>query len=133
MFKGEEVVSLPAGLSDEQVRANVEESLSKLGRVRIDKRGEISIEPRDKFGSFMTDVTMTGQIRKKSGGSEVSVSYNCKPSVANWIISIILFLFTCVGGLVLLVSMGAKGPVGTAVRGALADLEDAVGDGHELT
>ena len=127
MFKGEESVSLPAGVTDDQARAKIEDILGELGRVRIDKRGEISIEPKDKFGSFLTDVAMSGQLRKRCGGLEVSVAYDCKPSVVNWIIAVVGTLTLCLGFLVLLVPMTAKGPVSKAVRGALGELEEALG------
>jgi len=124
VFKGEEVVRLPPGLTGERLREKVEEVLSALGRTRVEERGLISIEPREKLGSFLTEVSMEGSLRPRSNGHEVSVSYECKPTVANWVISGILLLTTCVGGAVILVPLQAKSSVGKAVRSALADLED---------
>ena len=129
MFRGEDVVELPAGVTEDQARAKVEDVLSELGRVRIDKRGGIEIEPRDKFGSFLTDVALSGQLRKRGSGYEVSVAYNCKPSVVNWIIAVVGTLTLCLGFLILFVPLSAKGTVGKAVRRALDDLEEAVGKG----
>jgi len=49
----------------------------------------IAIEPRDKFGSFLTEVTMEGGLRKRSDGYDVSISYASKPTVVNWIIIVV--------------------------------------------
>lgn len=68
MFKGEETIHLPVDLPETQVNEKIEEVFGELGRVRVDKRGGITIEPRDKFGSFLTEVTMEGHLRKRSDG-----------------------------------------------------------------
>lgn len=125
MFKGEEVAHLPPGLPESVVNQRIEDALGELGRVRIDKRGDIFIEPRDKFGSFLTEVTMTGRIRRHSDGDEVSIAYNCAPSVTNWILAVVLFLVTCFGALIILVPMGEKSKVAKSVRGTLLDLEES--------
>lgn len=127
MFKGEEVVRLPVDLPETQVTEKVEEVLGELGRVRVDKRGGITIEPRDQFGSFLTEVTMEGQFRKRSDGYEVSVSYVCKPTVVNWIIIVVGTLALCIGWVLIFVPMSAKAGVAKSVRPALAELEDAFG------
>lgn len=68
---------------------------------------------------------MTGQIRKHSDGTEVSIAYNCSPSVTTWILAVVLFLVTCLGALIILVPMGEKSKVAKSVRGTLLDLEES--------
>ena len=127
----EDAAHLQTGTSEEQVGRKVEEILGDLGRVRVDARGGIRIEPRGGDASPLTDVEMDGRLRQREGGYEVTVRYICKPSAVSWVIAAVLFVTTCVGALLLLylVPLSANQKVGRRVRNALDDLEDAFGKG----
>ena len=124
----EEVVAhLPTRLSEELVGGKVEEVLDELGRVRVDARGGIRVEPRSEDLSPLTDVEMDGRLRQVADGYEVTVRYVCKPSAVSWVIAAVLFVTTCVGAVLLLylVPFSARQKTGKRVRYALDDLEDA--------
>lgn len=125
MFQGEETASLPVSLAETVVYQKIEEVLGELGRVRVNKRGNITISPRERFNSFLTDVSMEGNVRKTRDEYEISIAYSCKPSTANWIIIVIGTLTTCLGWVTIFVPMSSKSSVGRAIQDALADLEDS--------
>ncbi|HEX4612565.1 MAG TPA: hypothetical protein VH092_30505 [Urbifossiella sp.] len=125
MFRGDAAVTFTTAKPDAEVATGVAEALAPLGRVKIDKKGIIEIEPAAKLTSFLTDVTVEGTLRKKAGGGyEVVIEFDCKPTLANWLIAGFGTLFLCVGFVVVFVPLGDKKKVGKAVRGALRDVED---------
>lgn len=70
---------------------------------------------------------MEGNLRKRSDGYEVSVSYACKPTVVNWTIIVVGTLSMCIGWVLIFVPMSAKAGVAKSVRAVLGELEDAFG------
>jgi hypothetical protein len=126
MFTGDEVVTVPGHLPEDQFQKLLEDELGVLGRVRIDDRGGLRIEPREGLKSFLTDVTMEGDVRRrKNNDYEVTITYTCSPTTANWVLAVVLFLCTFFGAAIVLVPLLEKGKVSKAVSRALADLEDA--------
>ena len=69
-------------------------------------------------------VDLSASVRKKADGYDVAVSYSLSPSVVNWILAIVLFLFTCIGVIIIAVPAMEKGKVAKAVTNALNDLDD---------
>lgn len=127
MFRGEESIKITTTQPEAVVREKVEEALSEIGRVRIDKRGSLEITPKDKFSSLLTETTMEGQINKKKDGEyEIVINYNCKPSIINWVIIVGGTLMLCIGWVAIFVPMTEKAKVSKAVRNALLNVEEAV-------
>ncbi len=125
MFKGEQSTSIASNLSEEQFYEKVQSELGTLGRVKVSKKGDISIEAKESLKSFLTDITMDGSIKKRSNGEyEVVVSYSLAPSVINWVAAVVLFITTCFGAAIVLVPMLEKGKVDKAAKDALRDLEE---------
>ncbi len=127
MFKGEESIALSTPLPDPEVMKKVQEALGILGRVRIDKRGAIEIDPKGKFGNLLTDTTMEGMIRKKGDGYDITIDFSCKPTVVNWVI-ITVGTLLCWGlnWLTVFAPLMDKKKVAKAVRNALLDIEEGV-------
>ena len=126
MFTGDEVITVPGDLPEEKFQAVLVDALGVLGRVRIDDRGGLRIDPREGLKSFLTDVTMDGDVRRrKNNDYEVTISYSCSPTTANWILAVVLFLCTFFGAAIVLVPLLEKDKVSKAVKRALEDLEDA--------
>src|SRR5258706_13667183 len=90
MFKGESSVKFKSAKPIAEVFSTVEDTLLPLGKVQINNRGVISISPKDKYCSFLTDTTIEGEVKKGKMPDEytVTLNYDCSPSVANWIITI---------------------------------------------
>ena len=126
MFKGEESITLSTTQPEAAVQKKVEEALSVLGRVKIDKRGGIEIAPKAKFTTTFTDVTMEGSLRKRGDGYDLAIEYACKPTIVTWLIVVLGTLTLFFGWLAIFVPMSAKKKVGKAVEGALMDLEDGM-------
>ena len=124
MFSGNDHVSVPSSLAEDAFYAKVEDALSALGRVKVSKSGNITVDVKEGLKSFLSDVTIDGTVRKKGDGYEVAVSYSLAPSVVNWVLAIVLFLATCVGVIIIAVPAMEKGKVAKAVTNALNDLEE---------
>jgi hypothetical protein len=128
MFSGEDVIDIHSTLPEAEFHEKVEEALRSLGRVRIGKRGELTIEPRNSLKSFLTEVTLEGTIReKRKDDYEVALFFDCSPSVVNWILTIVLFFTTCIGVVVVFAPLMEKGKIKKTIGRALDDLEDSVG------
>jgi hypothetical protein len=126
MFGGEERAWLPANGPDEAIVERVEDALRDLGRVRINKRGDITIEPRAYLGSFLTDVVINGHLYFREDGFELTLWYDCNPSTATWVLAAVLLFTTCLGALIFLAPMTEKDKVRRALRDTLMDLEDSL-------
>ena len=63
MFRGETAVELTTRLPDAAFFTRVEEALADLGRVRVDRRGGLTVGPNSVLGSSMTEVIMDGTVR----------------------------------------------------------------------
>jgi hypothetical protein len=126
MFSGVEVVTVASNLSEDAFEDALKDTLRSLGRVSINSRGSLDIDPRDGIKSFLTDVSIEGTVRrKKNNDYEVSITYSCSPTVINWVLAVLLFLCTMVGAVIILVPLLEKDKVGKAVKRALNELEDA--------
>jgi hypothetical protein len=126
MFSGVEVVTVTSNLSEDAFEDALKDTLRSLGRVSINSRGSLDIDPRDGIKSFLTDVSMEGTVRrKKNNDYEVSITYSCSPTVINWVLAVLLFLCTMIGAVIILVPLLEKDKVGKAVKRALNELEDA--------
>jgi len=126
MFTGDEVVTVRGDLPEDKFHEVAEDALGALGDVRVDDRGGVRIKPREGLKSFLTDVSMDGSIRRrKNNDYEVTVSYSCSPTTANWVLAVVLFLCTFFGALLILAPLLEKDKVAKAVKRALEDLEDA--------
>jgi heme exporter protein D len=90
MFKGESSVKFKSAKPIAEVFSLVEDTLQPLGKVQINNRGVISVSPKDKYQSFLTDTTIEGDVRKEKTPEEytLTIKYDCSPSVMNWIITI---------------------------------------------
>ena len=129
MFRGETAVELTTPLGEREFLARVEDALGGLGRVRVDRRGGLVIEPAPGIGSGLTEVVLDGTVRPLGDGTyDVAVRYDCRPSGGCWVLAGVLFLLTFFGGLVLLVPLADKKKVAARVRLALARLEDVADD-----
>src|SRR4029078_984273 len=104
-------VSVASSLSEDAFYAKVEDALSALGRAKVSKSGNISVDAKEGLKSFLTDVSIDGTVRKKADGYDVAVSYSLSPSVVNWVLAIVLFLFTCIGVGIIAVPGREKGKV----------------------
>ena len=126
MFTGDQVITVPGGLPEDQFYDVIEDALGSLGSVEVTSRGDLVIAPRGGLNSFFTEVTMGGAVRrKKSGDYEVTVTYSCGPTTANWVLAVLLFLCTVFGAAIILVPLLEKGKVDQAVKRAMRELEDA--------
>lgn len=133
MFNGDQVVTIPGGLPEDRFYDVLEDALGSLGSVEANNRGDLTIVPRPGLKSFFTDVRMDGWVRrKKSGDYEVTVNYSCSPTTATWVLAVLLFLCTVVGGALILVPLLEKGKVDQAVKVSIRDLEDAASGPNEL-
>jgi hypothetical protein len=127
MFKGSETTRISSPAPEDQVYAKIEEGLRDLGSVKVNKSGAITIDANKGLSNAITDVALSGRVTKEAGGEyAVTVDYDCSPSIVNWIISAVLFFFTCFGGAFFLLSILQKGTVGTAVQGAFNQLKSKV-------
>lgn len=127
MFSGVEVVTIPSTLSEDAFEDAMKDTLRSLGRVSINSRGNLDIEPRDGIKTSFTDVALEGTVRrKKNNDYEVDITYTCSPSSTLWILAVVLALLIClVGGAIILMPLLEKDKVAKAVKRALRDLEDA--------
>jgi hypothetical protein len=127
MFKGTETTRVTSSAPEDQVYAKIEEGLKDLGSVRVSKSGAITIDANKSLSNIVTDVSLSGHVTKGAGGDyAVTIDYNCAPSMVNWIISVLLFLGTCAGGLFFLVSLLQKGSTASAVQSAFSTLKSKV-------
>jgi hypothetical protein len=129
MFSGETAVELTTRLGEDEFRRAVEDALAGLGRVRVDKRGDLSVGPPTALGSSLTDVSVGGTVRPLGEGQyDVVVRYDLRPTTGCWVLAVALFFFTFFGALVVLVPLADKKQVARRVRLALARLEDVADD-----
>jgi len=127
MFNGEQSTSIASDLPEEQFYQRVEQSLKKLGRVKISSKGSISIEPKDSIMmmGFLTDAKMDGSVKKRSNGEyEIVVNYSLAPSMLNWILAVVLFCTTVVGAAIIIAPLIEKSKFDSAVKDAFRDLEE---------
>jgi hypothetical protein len=127
MFKGESSVKFQTTDPTPKILESVEESLERLGKVSINNKGTISVSPKDKLHSFLTDTTLEGKFEKGRKPNEYSVtlSYSCAPSVVNWLIIIGGTLFICVGWVAIFETVVKKGTVGKEIQATLEELESS--------
>jgi hypothetical protein len=119
MFKGTETTRITSSGPEDQVYHKIEEGLRDLGSVKVSKSGAITIDANKSLSNIVTDVVLSGKVTKEAGGEyAVTIDYDCSPSMINWVISVVLFLATCAGGLFFLVSILQKGTVSSAVQNA---------------
>lgn len=125
MFRGETAVELSTQLNEAEFYRKVEEALSGLGRIRVDRRGGLVGDAPATLGSSLTDVYLDGTIRPMGDGVyDISVRYDCCPTTGCWVLTILLFFFTFFGALVIFVPLMDKKKVADRVTKALARLED---------
>jgi hypothetical protein len=119
MFSGSADAGLPGSLDQAAVYAAVEDALDRLGRTRVNSRGDIDIEARSGLGNMLTATTLSGSVRKRGNEWVVDLDYTCSLSGAGWVIGVlgILFFF---GFLVFLGPMAAKSHVEKSVRRSFA-------------
>ena len=99
MFSGETAVELTTRLSDEAFFRRVEDALADLGRVRVDRRGGLTVGP-----------PTAGRVVPHRGGRwtarsarwvtaqyDVAVRYDCRPTTGCWVLAVALFFFTFFG------------------------------------
>jgi hypothetical protein len=127
MFRGEKAVRFCSDLPETTVLQKVGETLGSLGRVGIDRKGIIDIEPAEEFHSFLTETAMAGMLRKRWNEYEVRIGYLCRPSRANWAIMILGTLTLLVGWLAVFAPLSVKKKVAHAVRQTLHEVGDEVG------
>jgi hypothetical protein len=125
MFKGESSVKFHTSDPTPKILESVEESLERLGKVSISNKGLITISPKDKFHSVLTDTTIEGKFEKGRKPNEYSVtlSYSCAPSVLNWAVMVIGTLSLCIGWVAIFETIMKKGVVSKELQAALSDLE----------
>lgn len=123
MFSGTADAVLPGTLDQNAVYSRIEDSLGRLGRVRVNSRGDIDIEPRDSLKNLLTNTTISGLARKRGNEWTVDMDYTCTLSPGGWAIGAVGILFFFFGFLVFLGPLMAKGNVEKAVRRGLRDLE----------
>lgn len=129
MFRGETAVELSTRLGEAEFHRKVEDALAGLGRVRVDRRGDLFADPTAALGSSLTEVQVDGRVRPLGDGLyDVAVRYDCRPTTGCWVLAILLFFFTFFGALVILVPLADKKQVARRVRLALARLEDVADD-----
>ena len=123
MFMGSESTTVEASGSEDQVYAKIQEGLRDLGSVRVSKSGTITVDPSPNMSSFHSTTTVSGVVTKESDGEYlVKINYDVNPTPVSWIISAVLFFFTCIGGLFFLTSLMQQGQVKTLVQSAFSTL-----------
>src|SRR5262245_33111353 len=102
MFGGSEQVRVEARLSWDDLLTTVEGELRQLRRAEVRASGRFVIEEgRDQ--SFLTQVRVEGEVRERRDGRyEVRLDYQVAPSVACWVLGILGFLCSVVGGAIFL-------------------------------
>src|SRR4051812_24322693 len=107
----EELVTITTKKSEEEVFKQIEDSLSQIGQVSVTKKGSINITPKSKYNGFAATTSMEGSVRRKRDTDQydVTVTYKVMPSVAAWVITVLL---VAIGGFLILlipfVSVPAK-------------------------
>lgn len=129
MFRGETAVELSTRLGEAEFHRKVEDALAGLGRVRVDRRGSLSVARPSPLGSFLTEVELDGTVRPLGDGLfDVAVRYDCRPTAACWALAVGLFLVSFFGAAVILVPLLDKKQVAARVRAGLARLEPVADD-----
>jgi hypothetical protein len=127
MFNGEERVTISTDLPEEEFDEKVQQALESLGEVEISKGGGIVIFPKTSMVSFFSTASMTGKIKATDDGYKVNVQYTIAPSSACWVLAILLFCFSFIGGGIIFVPLIIDKPnFARAVESALRDLKDSL-------
>lgn len=123
MFSGDESIRFKTADPKGDVYDHIEDALSTLGRVEVDKRGRIDIYPRSSLGNALVTTTIDGSVRERDGEYTVFVEYTCTLSTLGWVIFVLGILFLLIGLLVLIAPMTSKGSVAQASRRALRGID----------
>jgi hypothetical protein len=126
MFNGEERVTISTDLPAEAFDEKIQEALESLGQVEISKGGGIVIFLKTSMVSFFSTASVTGKIKATDDGYKVNVEYSIAPSAACWVLAVLLFCFSLVGGGIIFVPLIIDKPnIARAVESTLRDLKDS--------
>jgi hypothetical protein len=129
MFSGEERASFTTELAEAEFHYKVQEALEPLGEVDVSDDGDISIAPKASLVSFLSTVTITGQVKSTDDGYKVSVEFSVAPSALCWVGAIVLgcFILPPFGFLLLAAPLLLDKPnVVTAAKKGLGELKDSI-------
>jgi hypothetical protein len=131
MFQGKEAIRFCSDLSESVVRNKVRDALTGLGRVSIDPKGEIAIEPAERFNSFLAETALSGTLHREWNEYGVSVRYTCRPTPAAWFIVAAGTPLLLLGWLALLGPWSAGRAVAGATHQILRETRDELGGAAE--
>jgi hypothetical protein len=126
MFAGARSVRFCTDASESSVMHTVRTSLESLGRVSLDRSGDLEIEPKEEFHSFLARTVLKGRIRREYNEYDIRISYRCEPTAACWLIVVAGTPLLFLGWAAFLGPSSAKKTVARAVRQALEEAEDAL-------
>src|SRR5690348_4382716 len=127
MFSGEDSTRLKSDLAEEKIEEIIGDAFDQLGRVRFGSRGEFTVAAK-RFDSALSTTQIHGRLSqsRKDGEWRLSVDYTVSPTALLWILAAVLFVFTFVGALIILLPLTTKGEVQRGMSNALRDARDDV-------
>jgi len=121
MAMTEEIMTIATSKPEEEVYKEIEEALSPMGQVSVSRKGAINLNPKSKFGNFLSEVALIeGHVRKRKDGEsyDVTLNYAVKATLWCWILAF-LFLYLAGPLLLLIPHKLVKGNLQKALEKAL--------------